>query len=98
MLRILDGVRWGVSASLRIWSSALAFGFAKVQMTDSLDRFIDDYQSYEALVVKEQVEYLRQRKYRPIASMYHYYWNDPCPMMGSGLLDYYRRLTRCTRR
>jgi beta-mannosidase len=41
--------------------------------------------------VKEQIEYLRQRKYRPIASMYHYYWSDPCPIMGSGLLDYYRR-------
>jgi beta-mannosidase len=69
----------------------LAFNFAKVQMTDTLERFIEDYQRYEALVVKEQVEYLRQRKYRPVASMYHYYWSDPCPIMGSGLLDYYRR-------
>ena len=42
-------------------------------------------------MVKEQIEYLRQRKYRPIASMFHYYWSDPCPIMGSGLLDYYRR-------
>jgi beta-mannosidase len=69
----------------------LAFNFAKVRMPDTLDAFIEDYQRYEALVVKEQVEYLRQRKYRPIASMYHYYWRDPCPIMGSGLLDYYRR-------
>jgi beta-mannosidase len=69
----------------------LAFGFAKVRMRDTLEEFIDGYQRYEALVVKEQVEYLRQRKYRPIASMYHYYWSDPCPIMGSGLLDYYRR-------
>jgi beta-mannosidase len=23
--------------------------------------------------------------------MYLYYWSDPCPIMGSGLLDYYRR-------
>jgi beta-mannosidase len=69
----------------------LAFNFAKVQMKDSLEGFIDDYQRYEALVVKEQIEYLRQRKYRPVASMYHYYWSDPCPIMGSGLLDYYRR-------
>ncbi|HEY6057645.1 MAG TPA: glycoside hydrolase family 2 TIM barrel-domain containing protein, partial [Candidatus Limnocylindrales bacterium] len=69
----------------------LAFNFAKVQMTDTLDGFIDAYQAYEALVVKEQIEYLRQRKYRPIASMYLYYWSDPCPIMGSGLLDYYRR-------
>jgi beta-mannosidase len=69
----------------------LAFGFAKVTMTETLEDFIDAYQRYEALVVKEQVEYLRQRKYRPIASMFHYYWRDPCPIMGSGLLDYYRR-------
>lgn len=69
----------------------LAFNFAKVQMTDTLDEFIDAYQAYEALVVKEQIEYLRQRKYRPIAAMYLYYWSDPCPIMGSGLLDYYRR-------
>jgi beta-mannosidase len=69
----------------------LAFNFAKVQMKETLDAFIDAYQAYEALVVKEQIEYLRQRKYRPVASMYHYYWSDPCPIMGSGLLDYYRR-------
>jgi beta-mannosidase len=69
----------------------LAFNFAKVEMKDTLEEFIDAYQRYEALVVKEQIEYLRQRKYRPVASMYHYYWRDPCPIMGSGLLDYYRR-------
>ena len=69
----------------------LAFGFAKVQMKETLEEFIDEYQAYEALVVKEQIEYLRQRKYRPVASMYHYYWSDPCPIMGSGLFDYYRR-------
>jgi len=69
----------------------LAFGFAKVQMKDTLEEFIEAYQAYEALVVKEQIEYLRQHKYRPIASMFHYYWRDPCPIMGSGLFDYYRR-------
>jgi beta-mannosidase len=69
----------------------LAFGFAKVEMKDTLDAFIEAYQDYEALVVKEQVEYLRQRKYRPIASMFHYYWSDPCPIMGSGLFDHFRR-------
>jgi len=69
----------------------LAFNFAKVEMKDTLEEFIDAYQAYEALVVKEQIEYLRQRKWRPIASMYLYYWSDPCPIMGSGLLDYYRR-------
>jgi beta-mannosidase len=69
----------------------LAFDFAKVEMKETLEEFVDAYQGYEALVVKEQIEYLRQRKYRPIASMYLYYWSDPCPIMGSGLLDYHRR-------
>jgi len=69
----------------------LAFNFAKVEMKDTLEEFIDAYQAYEALVVKEQIEYLRQRKWTPVASMYLYYWSDPCPIMGSGLLDYYRR-------
>jgi beta-mannosidase len=69
----------------------LAFNFAKVEMKDTLEEFVDAYQAFEALVEKEQIEYLRQRKYRPIASMYLYYWSDPCPIMGSGLLDYYRR-------
>jgi beta-mannosidase len=69
----------------------LAFNFAKIEMKDTLEEFIDAYQAYEALVVKEQIEYLRQRKWRPIASMYLYYWSDPCPIMGSGLFDHYRR-------
>lgn len=60
-------------------------------MGSSLEEFIDNYQSYEALVVKEQIEFFRQRKYQPVASMYLYYWSDSCPIIGSGLLDYYRR-------
>jgi len=71
--------------------SNLAFGFAKIEMKDTLEEFIDHYQSYEALVVKEQVEFLRQKKYRPVGSMYLYYWRDSCPVMGSGLFDYYNR-------
>ncbi len=69
----------------------LAFKFAKIEVGNSLEEFIDNYQSYEALVVKEQIEFFRQRKYEPVASMYLYYWSDSCPIIGSGLLDYYRR-------
>jgi beta-mannosidase len=69
----------------------LSFGFAKLQMADTLDEFIEDYQRYEALVVKEQMEYIRQHMYDPVGSMYLYYWSDPVPMMGSGVYDYYRR-------
>jgi beta-mannosidase len=69
----------------------LIFGFAKVEMGNSLEEFIDNSQVYEAQVIKEQIEFFRQRKYAPVASMYLYYWNDACAGIGSGLLDYYRR-------
>jgi beta-mannosidase len=69
----------------------LMFGFAKVEMGNSLAEFIDNSQRYAAKVIKEQIEFFRQRKYQPVASMYLYYWNDACPCIGSGLLDYYRR-------
>ena len=67
------------------------FKFAGVEMGNSLDEFINNTQEYEAKVVKEQIEALRQRKYAPVGSMYLYYWSDPVAMIGSGLLDYYRR-------
>jgi len=69
----------------------LTFKFAKIEMGNSLEEFIRNTQEYEAKVVKEQIEVCRQRKYAPIGSMYLYYWSDPVPMMGSGLLDYYRK-------
>ena len=61
-----------------------------MELGESLEEFIDLTQKYEAVVVKEQIELLRQHKYWPTGSMYLYYWSDACPMMGSGLLDYYR--------
>lgn len=69
----------------------LTFRVAGVEMGDSLEEFIDNTQTYEAKVVKEQIEFLRQRKYQPVGSMYLYYWSDAVAMIGSGLLDYYRR-------
>lgn len=70
---------------------ALTFLNAELKTGDSLQEFIDITQEYEAKVVKEQIEFLRQKKYKPVASMYLYYWSDPCACIGSGLLDYYRK-------
>lgn len=67
------------------------FEFAKVELGNSLEEFIENTQEYEAVSVKEQIEFLRMKKYDPVSSMYLYYWSDACPMIGSGLLDYYRR-------
>ena len=69
----------------------LMFDFGKVEMGNSLQEFIDNSQVYEAKVIKEQIEFLRQQKYGPVCSMYLYYWSDACPFIGSGLFDYYRR-------
>ena len=66
------------------------FKRAKVEIGNSIEEFIHNTQAYEALVVKEQIEVLRQRKYQPVASMFLYYWSDACPIMGSGLFDYWR--------
>jgi beta-mannosidase len=58
---------------------------------DSLEELIDATQSWYARQVKESIEYFRQRKYRPVCSMFQYFWSDPWPCIyGSGLLDYYR--------
>lgn len=67
------------------------FKYGKVKLGNSLDEFIENTQIYEAESVKDQIEFLRQKKYDPVSSMYLYYWSDACPMIGSGLLDYYRR-------
>ncbi len=66
------------------------FRRAKSELGTSLEEFIDNTQKYEAVVVKEQIELLRQKKYAPVCDMYLYYWSDACPLMGSGLFDYYR--------
>jgi beta-mannosidase len=63
----------------------------KMPLPTSLEGFIEDTQQFEAELIKGQVEYCRQNKYRPVSSLYLYYWNDACAMIGSGILDYYRR-------
>lgn len=63
-----------------------------VESKTNLEELIDEAQIWAARQIKESVEYIRQRKYRPNASMFLYFWSDPWPCLGgSGLLDYYRR-------
>ena len=59
---------------------------------ESLEELVEATQNWSARQIKESAEFIRQRKYDPIASMFLYYWNDPYPcLFGSGILDYYRR-------
>jgi beta-mannosidase len=55
----------------------------------SLEELIERSQAIEAKTIKEQIEFLRQRKYAPVGCMYLYYWSDPAPTIGSGLIDYF---------
>ncbi len=55
----------------------------------SLEELVEQSQAIEARTIKEQIEFLRQRKYSPVGSMYLYYWSDPAPTIGSGLVDYF---------
>ena len=55
----------------------------------SLEELIEQSQAIEARTIKEQIEFLRQRKYAPVGSMYLYYWSDPAPVIGSGIVDYF---------
>jgi beta-mannosidase len=58
----------------------------------SLEELVERSQTWSAREIKEAVEYIRQRKYAPNASMFLYFWSDPWPCLGgSGLLDHFRR-------
>ncbi len=68
----------------------IAVNRAKINVAvNSLEELIEQSQSLEAKILKEQIEFFRQHKYRPIGSMYLYYWNDPAPTIGSGIVDYF---------
>jgi beta-mannosidase len=69
----------------------ITFNFSKIELGASVEEFIANSQTYAARNIKEQAEYVRQRKYQPMGSMYLYFFNDPFAGIGSGLLDYYRR-------
>lgn len=69
----------------------ITFNTADLKMRDTLEDFIEDSQDYQARSIKEQIEFCRQSKYKPVGSMFLYYWNDPFANIGaSGLMDYFR--------
>lgn len=69
----------------------ITFNFSGIELGDSIEAFIENSQTYAARNIKEQGEYVRQRRFKPAGSMFLYFFNDPFPAVGSGLLDYYRR-------
>jgi beta-mannosidase len=76
---------WGFFYDLQVRHTKLDLN------ADSLEELIRRSQAIEARTIKEQIEFLRQRKYAPVGSMYLYYWSDPAPVIGSGIVDYFGR-------
>ncbi len=76
---------WGFFYDLQVRHTKLDLDAA------SIEELIARSQAIEAKTIKEQIEFLRQRKYAPVGSMYLYYWSDPAPVIGSGLIDYFGR-------
>jgi beta-mannosidase len=76
---------WGFFYDLQVRFTKLDLSVA------SLEELIEQSQAIEAKTIKEQIEFLRQRKYAPVGSMYLYYWSDPAPVIGSGIVDYFGR-------
>ncbi len=74
---------WGFFYNLQVNFTKLDLGVG------SLEELITQSQSIEAKTIKEQIEFLRQHKYSPVGSMYLYYWSDPAPVIGSGIVDYF---------
>jgi beta-mannosidase len=63
-----------------------------VDELSGLEELVERSQTWAARQIKESIEYLRQRKWDPTASMFLYFWSDPWPCLGgSGILDYFRR-------
>jgi beta-mannosidase len=62
----------------------------------SLEELVEKVDTWYAREVKDNIELLRQKKYRPVCSMFQYFWADPWACIyGSGVYDYYRRPYGC---
>jgi beta-mannosidase len=83
-----DWNRWAYLNVDPIWPGLQGID---VDALSGIEEMVERSQSWAARQIKESIEFLRQRKYDPNASMFLYFWSDPWPCVyGSGLLDYYR--------
>jgi beta-mannosidase len=73
--------------ALRDFQFQQTFNVARVPMGKSLSEFVQNSQSYQARLVKDYVESLRIRKYKPVNALFHFMFVDCWPAITWSVLD-----------
>lgn len=66
------------------------FNLAKVNMGASADEFIRNTQEYQAKLVKLAAESYRMQKFKPVAAIFQFMFNEEWPSVNWGIVDYLR--------
>jgi beta-mannosidase len=73
--------------ALRDFQFQQTFNVARVPMGKSLAEFVQNSQAYQARLVKDYVESLRIRKYKPVNALFHFMFADCWPSITWSVLD-----------
>ena len=63
---------------------------AGVEIGDSVEEFIDNTQTYQAVLTKFAAETLRRQKYNPVGGIFQFMFNEDWPSVNWGIVDYWR--------
>jgi len=63
---------------------------AGVEIGDTLEQFINNTQTYQALLTKFAAENLRRQKYSPVGGAFQFMFNEDWPSVNWGIVDYWR--------
>ena len=63
---------------------------AHVEIGNNVKEFIENTQSYQAILTKFAAENLRRQKYRPVGGAFQFMFNEDWPSVNWGIVDYWR--------
>jgi beta-mannosidase len=67
------------------------FNVAKIDMGKSIGEFSHNSQKYQAWLVKEYIQSIRGRKYKPMNGYFHFMFVDCWPSITWSVVDYFRK-------
>ena len=67
------------------------FEIARIEMGDTIERFIANSQAYQARLLTLASEALRRQKYRPVGSLFQFMFVESWPSMNWGVVDHWRQ-------
>lgn len=67
------------------------FNVAQIDMGKSLEEFVENSQTYQARLVKDYIESIRARKYKPMNGYFHFMFADCWPSITWSVVDYFRK-------